>query len=141
MTKRSYEKTKALPKQKDFIPTNGCGTYFDDHIKNNRSIAALGRYGDSLIRKFIEENQRREKILKEKEKDLWEYKHSKPKVFYNTWKPTNNRMGEFMSYPIDKIHSFKQPQKKRFLIKEPFRIPKKDGDYFYDRKSTAKVHY
>ena len=141
MTKRSYEKTKALPKQKDFIPTNGCGTYFDDHIKNNKSIAALGRYGDSLIGKFIEENQRREKILKEKEKDLWEYKHSKPKVFYNTWKPTNNRMGEFMSYPIDKIHSFKQPQKKEFLIKEPFRMPQKDGDDFYDRKRSAKVHY
>ena len=30
--------------------------------------------------------------------------------------------------------------KKEFLIKEPFLIPKKDGDYFYDRKIKQKVY-
>ena len=46
-----------------------------------------------------------------------------------------------MNVPADKIHSFRVERKKKFLVTDPFRIPKKDGDYFYQRPSNAINHY
>lgn len=141
MVKRSYEKEQELPTKKNIVPPDGYGGCFDDHMKRNQSLASLGPYGDKLIGKFIKENQQREKDLREREKNLWEYKHSKPPISYNPWKPSNHIIEEFMVFPADKIHAFKPEQKKKFLNQDPFRIPKKDGDYFYDRKCKDKVHY
>lgn len=141
MVKRSYTKTVDLPLKKDIIPTHAVGMEFDEHVKTNRSISKLSPYGEELISKFVKENTERENSLRQKEKELWEYKHSKPLPNINPWKPANHVITEFSVPPGDKIHSFRVEKKKEFLIKEPFLIPKKDGDYFYDRKIKQKVYY
>ena len=141
MVKRTYEKTKDLPFQKDIIPGHGVGREFDELRKENKNLSKLSAYGDKLIQKFIKENAHRERTLRKKEDELWEYRHSKPPLSINPWKPANHVITEFSVPPGDKIHSFRVEKKKPYLIKEPFRIPKKDGDYFYDRKAKSKIVY
>ena len=141
MIKRSYEKIKDLPLQKDIKPGHGVGREFDELVKENKDLSKLSTYGDKLIKKFIKENNNREKTLRKKEEELWEYRHSKPPLNINPWKPANHVITEFSVPPGDKIHSFRVEKKKPFLIQEPFRIPKKDGDYFYDRNAKTKQFY
>jgi hypothetical protein len=39
-------------------------------------------------------------------------------------------MGSFEVYEIDKVHSFAESKPKKFLVTEPFKRPKRDGEYF-----------
>lgn len=139
LSKRSFEKIRDLPLQKDIKPGHGVGREFDELVKDNKSLSKLSSLGQKMINKFKRENSMREKIMKTKEEELWEYRHSKPLLFLNPWKPANHVITEFSILPADKVHSFIVENKnKNFLVQEPFRIPKKDGDYFYDRNAKTK---
>ena len=141
MIQRSYQKTKELPKK---IPMK-CQSYkcdeFDNLRKNNTNLIKLKSSGQKMIDKFIKDNLNIEKKLRENEENIWKYKHSKPPLNLNPWKPANHQIKEFSIFPGDKIHLFKVNKPKKFLITEPYRIPKKDPDYFYQRPSNAINHF
>ena len=142
LSKRSFEKIRDLPLQKDIKPGHGVGREFDELVKDNKSLSKLSSLGQKMINKFKRENSMREKIMKTKEEELWEYRHSKPPLCLNPWKPANHVITEFSILPADKVHSFIVEKKNNnFLVQEPFRIPKKDGDYFYDRNAKTKQFY
>lgn len=206
MIKRSYSKQKEFLFNKDVIPPYGVGTYFSDYYKTteNEHFVKLSRTGKQLIQRFKTENSTRENILKEKEQQLYDYKHSKPPLEINPWLPfikrkiktraheddllykkelaktessdnkedndniinlntDNNELkdkdkpkkmsrniriekdceGEFSIPRADEIHSFSVHKPKKFLIQDPYRIPKKEGDYFYDRKTQkeSQLHF
>ena len=142
LSKRSFEKIRDLPLQKDIKPGHGVGREFDELVKDNKSLSKVSSLGQKMINRFKRENSMREKIMKTKEEELWEYRHSKPPLCLNPWKPANHVITEFSILPADKVHSFIVENKnKNFLVQEPFRIPKKDGDYFYDRNAKTKQFY
>ena len=128
LSKRSFEKEKDLPFKKDMYPCHGVAREFDELNKENKNILRLSKYGDSLLTKFITQNAKRENSLRQKEKDLWEYLHSKPPLNLKQGKPSNHIKTEFSIPPQDYAHSFRVTKKKPFL-QGPLRIPKKDGDY------------
>ena len=141
MVPRGYVKSRELPQKKDMFPQRKPGDYFDDHLKDNQFICSLGKYGEKLINTFKKQNEKMEKNLRNKEELLWEYRHSKPPLYLNPWKSNLHVKEEFSKSPADKVHSFRVERKKKFLITDPFRIPKKDGDYFYERPSNAINHF
>ena len=142
MSKRSFEKIRDLPFRKDIKPCHGVGREFDELVKDNKNLSKLSSFGQKKINRFKRENSMREKIMKTKEEELLEYRHSKPSLCLNPWKPANHVITEFSILPADKVHSFRvETKKKDFLVQEPFRIPKKDGDYFYDRNAKTKQFY
>ena len=139
---RTYEKEKDLPQKKDIKPNNLVGTYFDDIMKKNyKNVNKFGKFGTKLMETFINQNKKMEEKLKKKDEMIFKYKRSKPPVQLNPWKPTNHVREEFTKFKADDVHNFRPEPKKKYLITEPFRIPKKVGDYFYQRPSTAIVHY
>ena len=80
---------------------------FDELNKENKNILRLSKYGDSLLTKFITQNTKRENSLRQKEKDLWEYLHSKPPLNLNQRKPSNHIKTEFIIPSQDYAHSFR----------------------------------
>ena len=110
-------------------PCHGVGREFDEIKKENKNTLRLSKYGDSLLNKFITQNTKRETSLRQKEKDLWDYLHSKPPLKLNKWKPSNHIITEFSIPPVDYAHLFRVTKRKPFL-QGPLRIPKKEGDYF-----------
>ena len=144
LSKRSFEKIRDLPLQKDIKPGHGVGREFDELVKDNKSLSKLSSLGQKMINRFKREHMRKikRKKKKTKEEELLEYRHSKPPLCLNPWKPANHVITEFSILPADKVHSFIVEKKnKNFLVQEPFRIPKKDGDYFYDRNAKTKPFY
>ena len=133
MSKRSFEKEKDLPYQKDIYPCQGVGREFEQLKKENKAILRLSKYGDRLSHKFINQNTKREMSLRQKEKELWDYLHSKHPLNLNKWKPSNHIITEFSIPPIDKEYKFDVEKKKPFL-QGPLLIPKKEGDYFTAEK-------
>ena len=135
LCKRSYEKEIDLPQKKNFV----CRKLFGQNINRYPnikstlfdSIANLDKNGKRILGKYIKDNEKREKKLKEKDDYIFKYLHSKPPVEYNTWKYSNHIIKEFSRPPIDKVHSFAadiKPQPK--YMTKPFRRPKENGDYF-----------
>ena len=59
-----------------------------------------------LSHKFINQNTKREMSLRQKEKELWDYLHSKHPLNLNKWKPSNHIITEFSIHPIDKEYKF-----------------------------------
>ena len=106
LSKRSFEKIRDLPLQKDIKPGHGVGREFDELVKDNKSLSKLSSLGQKMINKFKRENSMREKIMKTKEEELLEYRHSKPPLCLNPWKPANHVITEFSILPADKVHSF-----------------------------------
>ena len=123
------------------LPQRKKGDYISEHLKENKKMLTLTSTGDDLINKFKKDNKKLTKKLKSNEGLLWEYRHSKPDVKFNKWKPFNHVQEYFSTYPIDIVYSFKKEIKKEPLVKEPFKVPKKDGDYFYQRPSSAINHF
>jgi hypothetical protein len=126
MAKRSYQKVKDLPKQRDFVFPSSSGHDFGEQ----KNLSKLSELGHSIISKFVKDNQEKESTLKKKEEEIVKYKYSKPEPKYNPWKFSNHIIKEFSIPSGDKIHSFKTEPKRKFLIQEPFRIPKSTGDNF-----------
>ena len=118
------------------------GDYFDDHLNETKNLSSLGSYGEKLIETFKKQNLLKEKLLKDKEEEIWKFKHSKPPVYINPWKATNHQREYFSIYPGNKFYSYREvKEKKKFLNSEPFYPPKKEGDYFYQRPSKAINHF
>jgi hypothetical protein len=90
----------------------------------------MSELGRNIISKFIKENEKKQTILKQKEDEIENYRHSKPSVQYNPWKSSNHVITEFSKFPGDKIHSFKEEKKDDNYLQGPFKIPKKTGDFF-----------
>lgn len=129
MIKRSYTKLEEFPKRSDFKYTKSFGSDFGE-LKNLNTLSELGK---NIITKFINENEEKTKSLRKKEEEIFKYKHSKHSVEFNSWKYNNHSLQEFSSIPADKVHSFKTIPKPKYLIQEPFRIPKIYGEYFEKR--------
>lgn len=141
-------------------PGNGTGQYFDSHLKENQSLVELTPRGKALIDKFCKQNKKTEKFLRDQEEVVWKYRHSKPDVEWNGWKPANHTIKEFSAFPsdsfemnnrtgkgdindiaakVDKIHSFSVERKKPFYNEEPFWNSHKDGGYFFNR-TGVNIH-
>ena len=126
MAKRSYQKEKELPKKTNFLFPKSSGQDFGEQ----KNFSKLSELGQSIISKFVKDNQEKELKLKKKGEEIISYKYSKPTPKYNPWKFSNHIIKEFSTPTGDKIHSFKTEQKRKFLIQEPFRIPKSIGENF-----------
>ena len=135
LCKKSYEKEKDLPLKKNFICRKLHGYNFNKYpnIKKSmyESTLNLGKNGKRIILKYLKDNEKREKICKEKEEFIRNYCHSKPPIECNTWKYSNHIIKEFSRPPVDKVHSFaiRNTAKPKYMTK-PFRRPKDNGDYF-----------
>lgn len=135
LCKRSYEKTVDLPQNKIFVCRRLYGHNINKYPNIKTSIDAstinLGKNGKRIISKFMNDNEDKEKIIKEKEDFIYKYIHSKPPLEYNTWKFSNHIIKEFSRCPADKVHSFAAEIKpKPSYLAKPFRRPKEYGDYF-----------
>ncbi len=123
-SKRSYIKENEL-ENRDICYTISHGREFGNVGKEK-----LGKLGKDIIEKFIIDNKKREKLLFEKEKNLNEDKRSKPNLKLNKWKFNDHICRDFDQFKIDDVYFFKKETKPEYLIKAPFKIPKRDGDYF-----------
>lgn len=131
LSKRSYTKSKDM-KHGDWVYNNTIGAEFGDNKGN------LSNYGRTIISKFIQQNRVRKKfyqqVIEEQkvlENQLVEkYRRSKPPIEVNPWKFSLHRKGYFEEPTFDRLHSFKEELPREFLIKEKFKVPKKDGGYF-----------
>ncbi len=142
MVSRTYEKSVNLPNKKNMLPQKMIGDYFDNHLKENKSVSSLGVFGEKLIETFKKQNLKREKYLKDKEEEEWKFKHSKRPVYVNPWKATNHQNEYFNFVPFDKVYSFKVEKKQKNLLhSSPFLPQRRIGDYFYKRPSKAINHY
>jgi len=124
LIKRSFTKGSEL-KSHDWSHPSYYGEEFGDN-KNTR----LSSLGNKIISTFIKENEQQANTRKQHEEELDKLRHSKPPLNINPWKNALHTKGEFLGSEIDKVHSFRQYRPKRFLITDPFKRPKNDGDYF-----------
>jgi hypothetical protein len=69
-------------------------------------------------------------MKKQSEEEFERLRHSKPPLNLNKWKTAIHQAGEFGIYEIDKVHSFRISKPKKFLVTEPFKRPKIDGECF-----------
>lgn len=128
-SERSFVKEKDL-KYKNVKYTNSSGKDFGSPKMNS-----LSELGNSIISKFIKDNEEKERLLLQKEEDIEKYKKSKHELDLNKWKYNNKFSKDFDKVKIDTVYYFKKDPKPNYLIKDPFKIPKKDGDYFEKFKS------
>jgi hypothetical protein len=126
MADRSYQKEKDLPTHKNFLYAKSNGGQFGDQ----KDLSKLSELGRNIVSKFMKENQEKESQLKKKEEEIVTHKYSKPDPKFNPWKFSNHIIAEFSKPTVDKIHSFKTEPKKKKLIQEPFKIPKRTGNFF-----------
>lgn len=132
---RSYRKEKDLPLKFNFT----CRKLYSDYIGPNpnrkqtkdEATKTLTLDGKRMIKAFIERNDKLEEELREKERLVFEYMHSKPPLIINPWKKSNHIIKEFSIPPLDKIYSFKLgiKPKPHYSVK-PFKRPKDYPDYF-----------
>ena len=135
LCKRSYEKEFELPQKKNFVCRKLVGHDLNKYpnIKNSIYVSTfnLGNNGRRIISNNIKDNEKKEKIFKDKEDFIFNYFHSKPKLKCNKWKFSNHIIKEFSRPPGDKINSFSTEIKpKPKYLDKPFRRPKENGDYF-----------
>ena len=96
-----------------------------------KALEKLTKTGKKTLNIFIDENEKLEKYLRDKEKALFEYYHSKPPLKLNTWKFSNHIMTEFSPFKADLVHSFiRQKKPKPLYMTDVYRIPKKEGGLF-----------
>lgn len=119
-------KQEELPKGKDFTYTKSHGSEFGE-AKNLNKLSEVGK---KIVTKFIKDNEDKLIKSKQKEEEIYKYKHSKHPIQYNPWKFTNHSLKEFSTIPADRIHSFKKYPKPKYMVEEPFRRPSEYGDYF-----------
>ena len=82
LCKKSYEKEKDLPQKKDFVCRKLCGDYINKYPNIRTSLTPtnvkLGNLGKKIISYYIKDNDKKEKIMREKDEYLYKYYHSKP---------------------------------------------------------------
>lgn len=86
-------------------------------MKKNASMIQLSTLGQSIIDKFVQDNINQEIKLKEIERKLWEYQHSKRPLELNPWKNSFHIIKEFSLPPLDKIHLSNNSKRRRRVIK------------------------
>lgn len=135
LCKKSYEKEKELPQKKDFVCRKLCGDYINKYPNIRTSLTPtnlkLGNLGRKIISYYIKDNDKKEKIMREKDEYLYKYYHSKPFYEKNPWNFSNNTIKEFSKSPTDIINAYSLDikEKPKYLVK-PFRRPKIYSDYF-----------
>ena len=138
LVKRSYERQCNMLNGKNFICRNLFGEYIDKNPYRQgydieRASRGLSVDGKRMIKKFIDQNIKRENILKKKQQLLYEevIDHKTPKNRNHFWKSGLHVMEHFGPPLIDKCHKYKaEPIPKYDLNQPPFRRPKIEGDYF-----------
>lgn len=138
LIKRSYEKQSNMLEGKNFVCRNLYGEYIDKNPYGHgydleKASKGLSADGKRMITNFINQNIRRENILRKKEKLLYEeiIDHKTPKNDRSFWKSGLHVMEHFGPPLIDKCYKFKAPPILKYdLNQPPFRRPKIDGDYF-----------
>lgn len=138
LCRRSYEKEIDLPQRKNFVCRKLYGSFINEYpntkLPLTPSTVKLGKIGKRIISYYTKDNDKKEKIMKEKDDYLYKYYHSKPIFESNPWKSSFHSIKEFSRPEIDKIysHSIDLKSKPKYMTK-PFRRPKIYGDYF-DKK-------
>ena len=137
LLKRSYEKQCNMLNGKNFI----CKNLFGENIDKNpygqgydieKASKGLSCDGKRIIKTFIKQNMKREDILKNKEKLVYEevIDHKTPKNVKPFWKSGLHVMEYFGPPLIDKCYKFRAPPIIKHEINQPpFRRPKAEGDY------------
>lgn len=115
---------------KNFVCREQAGKEFEDYLKKISITESLSSVGAKIIGSFIKDNQKREQLMWDKDKEIYNFRHSKPPMDINPWKYSNHIITEFSVPPGSKVVSFKKESREKCLITSPYRIPKKDGDYF-----------
>lgn len=129
---RSYEKEENMLAGKNFVCRSLFGDYFNKapHSKNN-DLSKLSPLGKEIIGSFIENHEKREIMLLKREKEaINQLRKRNLASELNHWKRWPSTSNEFSNYPADMVVSYKKERKYVVLNKHPYRIPKRDGDYF-----------
>ena len=137
LLKRSYEKQCNMLNGKNFICKNLHGEYIDKNPYGQgydieKASKGLSYDGKRIITTFIKQNKRREGVLKNKEKLVYEevIDHKTPKNVKPFWKSGLHVMEHFGPPLIDKCYKFKSPPIIKYEVNQPpFRRPKAEGDY------------
>ena len=138
LIKRSYEKQSEMLDGKNFV----CRKLYGENIDKNpycygydkeKASRGLSQEGKKLIGLFINENLKREKMLRQREEMVYNDIHSKytPKNARPLWKSGLSIMEHFGPPLIDKVRKFRAPEIEKHQINQPpFRRPKEQGEYF-----------
>ena len=121
----------------NFICRNLFGEYLDKNpygqgYDKEKASKGLSADGKRMIKNFIDQNVKRENILKKREQLLYEeiIDHKTPKNDKPFWKSGLHVMKYFGPPFIDKCYKFKGPRILKYdLNQPPFRRPKIEGDY------------
>lgn len=130
LSKRSFEKESELL-NKDIKYTCSQPREFGSPGGSEK----LGKLGKIIIGKFIQENQERERLFSQKEKDLILNRRNRNSLDLNKWKFNSHQNGEFEKLKIDENIFIRKSPKPKYLIKSPFKNPKIEGDYFAQIKA------
>ena len=138
LVKRSYEKQCNMLNGKNFICKNLYGEYIDKNPYGQgydieKACRGLSYDGKRMITNFINQNKKKEDILRNKEKLVYDeiIDHKTPKNTRPLWKSGLHVMEHFGPPLVDKVYKFKAPPIiKHDVNQPPFRRPKAEGDYF-----------
>lgn len=128
--KRSYEKQQNMLNGNNFVCRNLYSEDFSNPLINNKNLHSLSPIGQSIISRFITENENKENELRKKENDYINYLHTKKSLNINQWKYNGNKNDYFSIFPGSKVNSNIKDIKPKRLINIPFKIPKKTGTFF-----------
>ena len=137
LCKRSYEKQATMLNGKNFV----CRKLYGENIDKNpygqgydiqKASKGLSTDGKRLIKIFVDQNIKREDILRKKEKLVYEevINHKTPRNVKPFWRSGLHIMEHFGPPLIDKVHKFKAPPIPKYELNQPpFRRPKEEGDF------------
>ena len=124
-----------LPQKKNFICrkllNDEINKFPEEKINKTEAIKGLSSPGKKMMRTFISQFERTEQKIRDDEKKLFKYKHSKPPLKLNPWKYSNHVINEFSRPKIDEVYTPREEIRPKYTYTvEPFRRPGDHGDYF-----------
>ena len=135
LIKRSYERQEKSLDGKSFV----CRKLYGENLDKNpfcygydtdKAMTNLTKQGKWIIKTFIDQNKKKEEILKKEEKEKWDELHGKNPPRPPLWKSGLHTIEYFSRPIIDFKYEFIQPRTTKYLIHQPpFRRPKDKGDY------------
>ena len=134
LIKRSYEKQENSLDGKNFVCRKLYGENLDKNpfcygYNINNATANLTNKGKWLIRTFIEQNKKKEEVLKKEEKEKLDEMHAKNPPRPPLWKSGLHTIEYFGGPLIDFKYEFIHPKTTKNFVQPPFRRPKEKGDY------------
>ena len=127
---RYFEKQQNMLNGNNFVCRNLYSEDFSNPLINNKNLHSLSPIGQSIINRFITENENKENELRKKENDYINYLHTKKSLNINQWKYNGNKNDYFSIFPSSQVNSNMKDIKPKKLINIPFKIPKKTGTFF-----------